>query len=160
MYENQVTIMAPEVVAALDRGVATWRAGKLGEAEAAFRSALERASAQHCVSGIVSARNLLGSLAYAQGAFGEAQAQHEAVLEQCRAIGLRLGIASALHNLGLVAAVRGDPAAGVRLIDRAIRLYEALGETTGAAVARANRAALIAGEVTGHVRPAPRRIAS
>jgi tetratricopeptide (TPR) repeat protein len=146
MCAKQVTLMAPEVIAALDRGVATWRAGRLSEAETAFRSALERASAQCCVSGIVSARSLLGSLAYAQGAFGEAQAQHEAVLEQCRAVGLRLGIASALHNLGLVAAIRGDAAAGVRLIERAIRLYEALGETSSAARARSNRAALVAGQ--------------
>jgi tetratricopeptide (TPR) repeat protein len=146
MDAQQLTAMAPEVIATLDRGVAHWRAGRLGEARAAFRAALERATQQGCVSGSLSARNLLGSLAYASGAVLEAEEHHQAVLAQCRQLGLRLGIASSLHNLGLVAALRGDPAVGVRLINRAITLYELLGQNDSAAAARANRAALIVGQ--------------
>ncbi len=148
MATKLLTIMAPEVVKALDRGVAIWRAGRLSEAEVQFRTALEQALRQNCLSGILSARHLLGSLAYVSGALNDAYEHHHAVLEQCQSAGITLGVASSLQHLGLVTALRGDPAAGVSLINRAISLYEALGETTSAAVARANRSALIAGRVT------------
>lgn len=145
MASHGLTVMAPEVIAALDAGIAQWRAGRLAEAEALFLAALEQAAAAQCVSGIVSARNLLGSLAYASGALQAAEEHHQAVLAQCRRMGLRLGVASSLHNLGLIAALRGDPAKGVRFIDRAISLYETLGRTDSAALGRSNRAALISG---------------
>lgn len=150
MASEGLTVMAPEVIALLDRGVAVWRVGRLAEAQEHLQAGLAQATAQRCVSGMLSARSLLGSLAYVCGAFTEAEEHHRAVLAQCRHLGMRLGVASSLHNLGLLAAMRGDAGGAVRLIDRAISLYEGLGEHESADRARANRSALIAGRTTTH----------
>jgi hypothetical protein len=132
----------PLLARALALGEQAWRRGEHARAGLLLGQALARAEARRDVGGALSARQLLGHLAFEAGELEGAAAHHRAVLEGSAHLGLALGVASATHNLGLVAAARGDEAAARQLIAEAAARYEALGHAAGAEAARANLARL------------------
>jgi hypothetical protein len=99
-----------------------------------------RAATCGSVAGLLSARHLLGGVAYAGGELAEAREHHLFVLAESEGLGLAVGVASSLHNLGLLAARTGDLATGRRQLLAAALRYDRLGMARAAAAVRANLA--------------------
>jgi hypothetical protein len=152
--------MPAELIALLDEGHQLWRDGQLPLAQLRLEEALARAAALGNVAGLLSARHLLGNLAYDQGDLAAAREHHLFVLTESEALGLPAGVASSLHNLGLVAARAGDlPAARGQLLAAAER-YGRLAMHEAAAAVRSNLARIegwsaARGDDTGFPRDSP-----
>lgn len=133
----------PLLARALGAGERAWRRGETGGAREILGLALERAEARGDHHGALSARQLLGHIAFEAGDLALAEAYHRTVLAQSRRLGLAIGRASALHNLGLIAAARGRRLRATRLLGVAAARYERLGHAEGARAARANLALFV-----------------
>lgn len=130
--------MPDDLTALIDEGYQLWRAGALGAAQARLEAALIGATAAGSVAGLLSARHLLGNLAYDQGDLATAREHHGFVLTESDRLGLAVGVASSLHNMGLITAREGDWATARRQFLAAAERYTRLGMAEAASTVRAN----------------------
>lgn len=132
--------ISADIIALTDEGYRLWRDGRLGEARLCLEAALVRAARGECTGGVLSARHLLGNVAFDQGDLAGAQEHHLFVLAESERLGLGVGVASALHNLGLITASTGDIATARYQLLAADHRYRRLGMPEAAALVRANLA--------------------
>ena len=93
--------------------------------------------AQH-MPGVLRALHLLGNIAFELSQYATARRVHLEVLEMCRAANIMVGVASSLNNLALVAEKEEKFTESYAYLEESIRVYEELGDETGATAARAN----------------------
>lgn len=137
--------MPDDLAALIDEGYRLWRAGALGKAQARLEAVLIGATAVGSVAGLLSARHLLGNLAYDQGDLAAAREHHGFVLTESDRLGLAVGVASSLHNLGLITAREGDGVTARRQLLAAAERYTRLGMAEAASAVRANLVRLAVG---------------
>ena len=142
MERERLQAIPAAITVLIDDGYRFWREGQLDMALAQLETALVRAAAVGSVAAMLSARHLLGTLAYERGDLEAASEHHLFVLSESERYGIAVGIASSLHNLGLVSAAQSDKVTvGQQMLAAADR-YTRLGMGEAAAAVRANLAAI------------------
>lgn len=128
-----------QLAAILDAGYEFWQAGRWEAAQEQLETARRLAEEAGQLAALLSARQLLGNLAFARGNLEAAGTEHSFVLAESERVGLAVGVASSLHSLGLVAAALGEYDTATKRLDAAAEAYQRLGMPEAAALVHANR---------------------
>lgn len=142
MEREELRGIPANIAALIDEGYRLWRDGLQSQAENRLKEALAGAAEAGSIAGLLSARHLLGNLAYDQGDLAGAEEHHLFVLAESERLGVDVGVASSLHNLGLITARAGDLATARYQLLAAAHRYQRLGLRDAAAVVHTNLACI------------------
>ena len=109
------------------------RVGELGEAEAAYQSALSIGETTRDPATIAVAYGNLGIIYKTRGDLDQAEAMHRKALALNEELGRKQGMASNYGNLGIVYKTRGDLEEAEAMYRKALALNEELGRKEGIA---------------------------
>ena len=116
------------------RLLAAQAAARIGEFEVSARltaSAKVAFESAEDVDGLLEATNLLGAIAFERGKIKDADRHFSAVAELAERHGRARFTARGANNLGNVASLRGEPGIACGFYQRALEIFEMLGDTRG-----------------------------
>ena len=118
------------------RLLAAQAAARIGEFEVSARltaSAREEFETADDIDGLLESSNLLGVIAFERGKIKDAEKHFTMVATLAEAHGRARYTARSANNLGSVANLRGNPVPACALYQRALQIYETVGDTRGIA---------------------------
>lgn len=118
------------------RLLAAQAAARIGEFEVSARltaSAREEFETADDIDGLLESSNLLGAIAFERGKIKDAEKHFTTVAMLAETHGRARYAARSANNLGSVANLRGNPVPACALHQRALQVYETVGDTRGIA---------------------------